>query len=71
LEGIDNFKENNHYSLMLENVPIIYQKMIEKMLSVDLRKDRLNHANDTLEVEFSFKPMKPLKVSFDIVITRK
>ena len=50
---------------------MVYQKLIEKTLAVDLRKDRLNHANDTLEVEFSFKPMKPLKVSFDVVITRK
>ncbi len=71
LEGIENFKENNQYSLMLENVPMVYQKLIEKTLAVDLRKDRLNHATDTLEVEFSFKPMKPLKVSFDVVITRK
>jgi hypothetical protein len=36
-----------------------------------LKKDKLNHANDALEVEFNFKPMKPLKVSFDIVITRR
>jgi hypothetical protein len=55
----------------LENVPTIYQKLIEKTLAVDLKKDRLNHANDALEVEFSFKPMKPLKVSFDVVITRR
>ena len=57
--------------MVLENVPSIYQKLIEKTLSVDLKKDRINHANDALEVEFSFKPMKPLKVSFDVVITRK
>ena len=71
LEGVENFKENNQYSLTLENVPTIYQKLIEKTLAVDLKKDRLNHANDALEVEFSFKPMKPLKVSFDVVITRR
>jgi hypothetical protein len=56
---------------MLENVPSVYQKLIEKSLEVEFRKDKLNHANDNLEVEFNFKPMKPIKVSFDLVITRK
>lgn len=57
--------------MILENVPSVYQKLIEKTLVVELKKNKLNHANDALEVEFGFKPMKPLKVSFDVVITRR
>lgn len=36
-----------------------------------MTKDNLKHAKDTLELEFMFKPMKPLKVSFDLLITKK
>lgn len=36
-----------------------------------MSKDNLKHAKDTLELEFMFKPMKPIKVSFDLLITKK
>lgn len=44
--------------------------MIDKFLIVDCPKKSLNHAKDTLEFEFLFKPMKPGKVSFDFLVTR-
>jgi hypothetical protein len=68
---LENFKENNQYSLMLENVPAAHERLIQKNFSAEFRKDKLNHANDSLEVEFSFKPMKPIKCSFDLLITKK
>jgi hypothetical protein len=45
--------------------------LIDKFLIVDCPKKSLNHAKDTLEFEFLFKPMKPGKVSFDFLITRQ
>lgn len=48
LDGLENYKEKNHYSLVLENVPSIYEKLIQKSFSADFRKDKLNHANDAL-----------------------
>lgn len=38
---------------------------------VDVKKNRLNHQDDALEVEFGFKPMKPIKVAFDLIISRQ
>jgi hypothetical protein len=55
----------------LENVPANYQHLIDKFLIVDCPKKSLNHAKDSLEFEFLFKPMKPGKVSFDFLVTRQ
>ena len=38
---------------------------------MECHKDRLTHAKDSLEYEFVFEPMKPGKVMFDFLITRK
>ena len=67
LEGIDNYKQNNVYDFKLENVPSHYQKLIDKFLIVDCPKKSLNHARDSLENEFLFKPMKPGKAAFDFL----
>jgi hypothetical protein len=71
LEGIENFKQNNQYEFKLENVPGNYQSLIEKFLIIECPKKSLSHANDALEFEFLYKPMKPGKASFDFVILRK
>lgn len=59
------------FEYSFENIPAQYQKQIEKSLLVELSKDNLKHAKDNLELEFMFKPMKPIKVAFDILITKK
>jgi hypothetical protein len=51
-------------------MPVVYEKLIERCFNADFKKNKLTHANDNLEVEFNFKPMKPIKVSFDLLITR-
>ena len=71
LEGIENFKQNNEYNYKLENVPHNYQNLIDKFLIIECPKKSLSHANDTLEFEFLFKPMKPGKAVFDFVIVRQ
>ena len=71
LDGIENYKKNNSYSYKLENVPNNFAHLIDKFLIIDSPKKSLNHANDTLEFEFLFKPMKPGKASFDFVIVRQ
>lgn len=73
IEGLESnsYKENNSYELVLENVPSVYEGLIERSFKAEFRKDKLNHANDALEVEFTFKPMKPMKCTFDLVITKK
>ena len=55
----------------MENVPNNYASLIDKFLIIDCPKKSLNHANDTLEFEFLFKPMKPGKASFDFVVVRQ
>lgn len=35
---------------MLENIPSVYEKLIQKSFSTDFKKDKLNHINDALEV---------------------
>ncbi len=35
---------------MLENVPVVYEKLIGKNFSAEFKKDKLNHANDSLEL---------------------
>lgn len=52
-------------------MPGNYQALIDKFLIIECPKKSLNHANDTLEFEFLYKPMKPGKASFDFVILRK
>ena len=54
-----------------ENVPSHYEKLIERALLVEFSKDNLKHAKDSLELEFMFKPMKPFKCSFDLLITKR
>lgn len=71
LEGVEYSPKNNLFEYSFENIPSQFEKLVEKALLVEFSKDNLKHAKDTLELEFMFKPMKPIKIGFDLLITKK
>jgi len=63
--------KTNKFEYCFENVPVQFEKTVKKILLVEMMKDHLKHEKDMLELEFIFKPMKPIKLSFDLLIIKQ
>lgn len=51
-------------------MPHFAQVLVEKFFSVEQRKRTLIHDKDYLEFEFTYKPLKPGKFTFDFVVKK-
>lgn len=70
LQGIQDVNVNNSYSYELDNIPHNAAILVEKFFTVEQHKKSLLHDKDYLEFEFSYKPLKPSKFSFDFVVKK-
>lgn len=65
------FNPNDTYQYEIKEVPEDCTKLVKRSLKLRLTKNTLNHPDDHLSFDISFKPYKPFKCTVDLLVLRQ
>jgi hypothetical protein len=65
------FNPSDTYQFEIKDVPEDCVKLVKRSLKIRLTKNTLNHPDDHLSFDVSFKPYKPFKCTVDLLVLRQ
>ncbi|EGR30900.1 hypothetical protein IMG5_121460 [Ichthyophthirius multifiliis] len=72
LDGInDNLNQNDIFSFELKGIEEHLKTIIEKSINIKISKNQIANANDKLEFQLKFTPLKPFQTTIEFHVLRK